>query len=47
MNACMQMLEQMEDVAMKEYGEIVVLESCWVMIRLVFQKLKIYQVVTE
>ena len=30
MNACMQMLKQMEDVAMEEYGEIVVLQSCWV-----------------
>ena len=43
----MQMLKQMEDVAMEEYGEIVVLQSCWVMISLVFQNLKKYRVVIE
>ena len=37
------MLEQMGDVVMKEYGEIVGLQSCWVMISLVFQNLKKYQ----
>ena len=47
MNACVHMLEQMGDVAMEEYGEIVVLQSCWVMISLVFENLKKYQVVTE
>ena len=40
MNTCIQMLEQMEYVAMEEYGEIVVLQSCWMMISLVFQNLK-------
>ena len=47
MNACMQMLEQMGDVAMEECREIVVLQSCWMLISLVFQTLKKYQVVTE
>ena len=47
MNACMQMLEQMGNVEMEGYGEIVVLQSCWMMPRLVFQNLKKYQVVTE
>ena len=47
MNACMQMLEHIGDVAMEEYGEIVVLRSCWMIISLVFQNLKKYQVVTE
>ena len=47
MNAYMQMLEQMEDTAMEEYGEIVVLQSCWMMISLLFQNLKKYQIVTE
>ena len=42
-----QMLEQMGDVAMEEYGEIVVLQSCWMMISLVFQNLKKYQVVRD
>ena len=32
MNAFMQMLEQMGEVAMEEYGEIVVLQSCWMML---------------
>ena len=40
MNACMLMSEQMGNVAMKGYGEIVVLQSCWMMIRLVFQNSK-------
>ena len=47
MNACMQMLEHIGDVATEEYGETVVLQSCWMMISLVFQNLKKYQVVTE
>ena len=47
MNACMQMLEHMGDVAMEEYREKVVLQSCWMMISLLFQNLKKYQVVTE
>ena len=47
MNACMQMLEQMGDVAMEEYREKVVLQNCWMMISLLFQNLKKYQVVTE
>ena len=47
MNACMQMLELMGDIAMEEYGEIVVLQSCWIRISLVLQNLKIYQIVIE
>ena len=47
MNACMQMLEQMGDIAMEEYGEIVVLQSCWIRISLVLQNLKIYQIAIE
>ena len=39
--------EQMGDVAMEEYGEIVVLQSCWVMISLVFQNLKKNQAASE
>ena len=41
------MLEQMEDTPMEEYGEIVVLQSCWMMISLVLQNLKKYQEGTE
>ena len=47
MNACMRMLEQMGDIAMEEYGEMVALQSCWIKISLVFQNLKIYQIVIE
>ena len=47
MNACMQMLEQMGDIAMVEFGEMVALQSCWIKISLVFQNLKIYQIVIE
>ena len=43
----MQMLELMGDIAMEEYGEIVVLQSCWIRISLVLQNLKIYQIVIE
>ena len=35
------------DVAMENMEEIVVLQICWMMISLVFQNLKKYQVVTE
>ena len=47
MNTCMQTLEQIGDVAVEEYGEIVVLQSCWIRISLVLQNLKIYQIVIE
>ena len=40
MNTCIQMMEQMGYVAMEEYEEIVVLQSCCMMISLVFQNLK-------
>ena len=43
----MQMLEQMGDIAMEEYGEMVALQSFWIKISLVFQNVKIYQIVIE
>ena len=41
------MLEQMGAAVIEEYEEIVVLQSCWVMISLVFQNLKKYQIVSS